>query len=421
MSKQLAEIARLATEAQDLAEVDGSLRDTANRIEEAFHAGFSPDDIWESQYRTLDVFEGHPLLGNSIVVLDKKAGVKQQVVYTDTGEAIEFAPRAEWVPVELTYQFVSATSEADLLRGETSDDELSEAGVTIAESDGYAMEITEQGDIIAGGSKPLIMTIRPVKAGWGNPRDNHYYPLDMLEGGFAPAYDGVKMYETNHVNSETNNRNWVSTYMETQAVDGVGPIGMVGVHDPAFAQKVLNLQELGLLEKLECSIRGPGKATPFEKDGRKGKSITELAEGQSIDWVSRGGAGGQALPLAESEKGTMEKQKEEEQEKQPAQAAEAKSVTISEKDAASIIDAAATLPDVSKAHLKERIYETADDVTRAVEEHIPYVKALTKGGQPVGQNAQAPPAPAQEDRAAELEKSYAQIEERFGLTVPQGG
>ena len=421
MSEQLAEIARLAKEALGVAEVDGSLRDTANRIEEAFHAGFSPDDVWEGPYRVRDVFADHPLLGNSIVVLDKKAGVLQAATYTDTGEAVEFAPRAEWQPVELTYQFTGAASESD----PPADGELSESGVSIAEFDGRAMEITEQGDIATGGNKPLIMTIRPIKAGWGNSRDNHYYPIDMLEAGFASAYDGVKMFETNHIDAETNNRNWVSTYMETQEVDGVGPVGKVGVHDPGFAQKVLNLQELGLLEKLECSIRGPGKGAPFEKDGRKGKSITELASGHSIDWVPKGGAGGQALPLAESEEGAMtEKEKEQEQE-QPTKAAEveptpAAPVTISEQDAVNIIDAAATLPDVTKAMLKTQVYETAEQVAQAVEGQIAYVKALTGSGQPVGQTNQPPPPATQEDRTEQLNESYARIEARYGMAQPQG-
>lgn len=424
MLKHLSEIARLADEAQGLAEVDGSLRDTANRIEEAFHAGFSPDDIWEGPYRVRDVFADHPVLGDSIVVLDKKAGVLQAATYTDTGEAVEFAPRAEWEPVELTYQFIAVTSEADA-PDETTDDELQESDIDIAEFDGCAMEITEQGDIATGGSKPLIMTIRPIKAGWGNLRDNHYYPLDMLEGNFATAYDGVKMFETNHVNSEINNRNWVSTYMETQVIDGVGPVGKVGVHDPGFAQKVLNLQELGLLEKLECSIRGPAKATPFKKDGREGKGITELAPGHSIDWVSKGGAGGQALPLAESEEGTMNKKKKDQEQEQPTKTTEvapteAALVTISEKDAGDIIDAAAMLPDISKVLLKEQVYETAEEVAQAVERQVAYVKELTDGGQPVGQTDQATPPATQEDRTELLNEGYARIEAQFGLTELQG-
>ena len=119
-----------------------------------------------------------------------------------------------------------------------------------------------------------------------------------------------------------------------------------------------------------------------------------------------------------------EKEKEQEKE-QPTKAAEveptpAAPVTISEQDAVNIIDAAATLPDVTKALLKTQAYETAEEVAQAVEAQIAYVKALTGSGQPVGQTNQPPPPATQEDRTEQLNESYARIEARYGMAQPQG-
>lgn len=422
MLKHLSEITRLATEAQDLAEVDGSLRDTANRIEEAFHAGFSPDDIWESQYRTLDVFEGHPLLDNSIIVLDKKAGVKLQAVYTDTGEAVEFAPRAEWQPVELTYQFVSATAEADLLRGETPADELSESADFALPVSVLGIAENETGDGLT------YLDVLPIGPGWGNKKNNHYYSPELV-AEIAPMWEGAKQYATDHRESEKSVLTEVSEIVKspagfTEGVKGVPdgtPYARAVILREDFAEIVINRAKAGILENLHCSILASGTARKgFELDGRKGKLVESITQVHAVDWVRKAGARGRALAIAESEEETMSDKKELKQ-KEPTQAAEAELVTISEEDAASIIDAAATLPDVSRTHLKERTYATAAEVAQAVEDHIAYVKELTGGGEPVGQNAQAPPEPVQEDRTAALEESLTQIEQQFGLIVPQGG
>jgi hypothetical protein len=52
---------------------------------------------------------------------------------------------------------------------------------------------------------------------------------------------------------------------------------------------------------LNVSIQASGTAKPFELDGRKGKIVETInPEGANVDWVTRAGAGGHALRLAES-------------------------------------------------------------------------------------------------------------------------
>jgi hypothetical protein len=150
----------------------------------------------------------------------------------------------------------------------------------------------------------LRMDIAIIRPGWGNKVDNHYYSAEMLRN-CAQNFSGAKMYETDHVQSEKNTRTWVSTITDIVGYTEDGaPIGRVAIHDPNFAERVRNLNKAGLLSKMECSIYASGKAASgFELDGRKGKQVLEISDVSSVDWVTKAGAGGRALALAESDGG----------------------------------------------------------------------------------------------------------------------
>lgn len=417
----LNEIAQLTSTAQGLAEVDGSLRDMANRIEEAFHAAYSPEDIWEGPYRVRDVFADHPLLGNSIVVLDKKAGALQAATYTDTGEAVEFAPRAEWQPVELTYQFVNTTAEAEV----QDTDELSESADFALPISVLGIAENESGDGLT------YIDLLPIGPGWGNGRDNHYYSAELV-AEIAPMWTGAKQYATDHRQSEKSVLTEVSEIVKSPAgvTEGVKdvpdgtPYARAVILRDDFAEIVRNRDKAGILENLHCSILASGTARKgFELDGRKGKLVESITQVQAVDWVTRAGARGRALAIAESEEGTMtEKQKEKERELE-----EAESVTVEEGDQdaetqeqeaapefLSEADVIALIPETAPPEMKARILgrQYSDDLSarEAVTAELNYLMAVTGSGKPVmaGSNPQAAPVVnVSELAAAQAERQIA--------------
>jgi hypothetical protein len=147
---------------------------------------------------------------------------------------------------------------------------------------------------------PLHLDVAIIEPGWGNKRDNHYYPKEVLERD-AEVFAGVKMFESDHRQMEKSTRTWVSTVTGIEGfTDDGAPIGRVSVHDRNFAERLLALDADGLLDKMECSILAGGKAKRGEVDGKKAKIVEAITSAESVDWVTRAGAGGRALALAES-------------------------------------------------------------------------------------------------------------------------
>lgn len=223
------------------------------------------------------------LFGNTAV--DMSAGSETGDIAGETGET-EPAGEPEAIAENLAE---SALSGAVLISDPNADDS------SIAEAD----------------SKPLEVAVQIIRPGWGNTRDNHYYPAEMLRRD-AEKFIGAKMYETDHREDEKSTRTWVSTVKEiTGFTDDGAPIANVIVHDPSFGERIRNLNTAGMLDRMECSILANGKAKGgFEKDGRKGKVVEAITDVSSVDWVTRAGAGGKALSLAENEPGTQDPETE---------------------------------------------------------------------------------------------------------------
>ena len=148
---------------------------------------------------------------------------------------------------------------------------------------------------------PLLVDVALIEPGPGNSRDKNYYTREMLKRDSA-IFEGCKMCETEHIESETNSKNWVSTVLEVgdRFTESGAPVASVGVHDPTFAQKLINLKHLGILEKMHCSIVAGGFAKEGEINGEKYNVVTSLTEAHSVDWVYRHGAGGRALNYKEN-------------------------------------------------------------------------------------------------------------------------
>lgn len=196
---------------------------------------------------------------------------------------------------------VQPVAEGDALAGVAGTVEGEPAIQEVAESVmGHATTLREAAE---GSDDVLYLDVELIQPGWGNPRDNHYYPAETLRKA-APLFAGVKMFETDHDAKARSNRTWASTIVGVKGFSESGaPIAQVAVHDPEFARKARNLHKLGLLEKLECSLLGKGMARPYREGERTGSLIQELTQVATVEWVSRAGAGGHATGIAESDKG----------------------------------------------------------------------------------------------------------------------
>ena len=261
---------------------------------------------------------------------------------------------------------------------------------------GHVMGLTEARPVLPDSVVPLHLEAVLIEPGWGNAKDGHWYPREVLERD-ASVFAGVKMYETDHRQGEKSTRTWVSTVKEIKGFTSDGaPIGMISVHDRNFAERLLALDADGLLEKMECSILAGGTAKHGKRDGKKAKIVESITEADSVDWVTRAGAGGRALALAESEGGTMDELETETVETEEIEevaisedAPEAPAPVLSKEKVAEKLDET-NLPKASKARLSEVDYADGPALEDAIKGEIAYVKELTKSGQPFGMNSEPP-------------------------------
>lgn len=172
---------------------------------------------------------------------------------------------------------------------------------------GHALRLVEDDPAISppvGGSiVPMAVDVAFIEPGWGNEHDKHYYPAEVLKRD-AHVFEGAKMYETDHRQQEKSTRTWVSTISTISGFTETGaPVARVIVHDEDFAKRLKALSEAAMLEKMECSILALGEAKKGKVDGKEANIVERITEAQSVDWVTRAGAGGRALKLTEGESG----------------------------------------------------------------------------------------------------------------------
>lgn len=334
---------------------------------------------------------------------------------------------------ELAGEFIQLVGEA---MGQARSEESAVLPGELAEVDleenagGHAIKLVEAA--AGNGSGPLILEVAVIEPGWGNKRDAHYYPAEMLEK-HAGVFSGVKMYATDHRPEERSVRTEVSEILECPAgfTESGAPIAKVGVFDETFAQNVRNRDRLGTLNNLHCSILASGMAKEGEVDGKKGKIVESITEAYSVDWVTRAGAGGHALRIAESEVNMpndheiQEQAPREEAPEEEVQAAEAQPVTIeeSDQDAETEVEeqepeqeatalseaeikailAESNLPAVAKNRMAQARFENEEAVREAITREIAYLKEVTGSGKPFAQGTSSEPEPAQMSEAERTE------------------
>lgn len=295
--------------------------------------------------------------------------------------------------------------------------------------------ITELSETESG---PLRAMVRIIKPGWGNKRNNHYYPKDVLQRD-AYQFVGAKMYETDHNPQEKSTRTWVSTIEDIVGFDNGAPLAKVAVHDEGFAERLRNLSSLNMLEKMECSIYANGLAkSGFKLDGREGKQVEAITGVSSVDWVTRAGAGGAAVSLIENddkENGMTEEidvKNEDVQEvdarDEAAQEEAVEEVEITESEA-ELVEEKQGFMDVSK--IKDVLSETdlpkyaqtrlaysgrftsEEEVREAAQAELEYIKAVTRSGKPFGMNKQAEKKPENKNMFAEADNEKNELAREF--------
>jgi DNA-directed RNA polymerase subunit RPC12/RpoP len=305
----------------------------------------------------------------------------------------------------LSDEFIGLISEklkAEAAEAEEAIKELQEFNLCESES-GAAIALEE-----ANGADPLKLRVAVIEPGWGNLRDRHFYPAEMLKRD-AHVFEGVKMYTTDHRPEEKSVRTEVSQVLKCPVgfTETGAPIALVGVFDDAFASSIRNRAALGTLDSLHCSILARGTTKTGEIGGKKANVVEAITSARSLDWITQAGAGGRALTLSESastggETMTDEKEKAKETETKET---EVKETTLAEgeKDkgkpeapkpeapqplAETEVEQALAetkLPEAFKKALKVGQYESADALKAAIEEAVAGVKNLTGSGQVFGQ------------------------------------
>jgi len=321
-----------------------------------------------------------------------------------------------------------------------------------------AVELQEQ-DAPVNRRDSLKLTFRLIKPGFGNAADGHYYSADVLkEAADAGLFDGAKMYASDHRPEER------SVLTEVAVIDRVirfdedgSPIALATIFDPNLAESTRNRAKDGLLSTLECSILGQGKAKKGKVGEREANIVESITAIHSVDLVSRAGAGGRALEIAESDSGgenvTEDKNEIEEvaegtqvvtlREDDPETDTEQPEVTAQddepeaektdeaddgqdedeteeEQDALTVesvtgLLAESGLGEDARRLLAARPYQTEQEVTDAIGEMTAMIKRLTGSGQPFAQGASDPVAVKARTPEEEV-KSYRAIKEKWGST-----
>jgi len=346
------------------------------------------------------------------------------------------AVRKEIEDVRTALRRTWADLEADGGKAEEADGETSTEAATPPEQEATTTEtfaesaegitLLSEGALPADGMGPLTLKVKLIEPGFGNKRDGHYYPAEMLRRD-SHVFEGAKMFETDHREGEKSTRTWVSTVRKVTGYSDTGaPIAEVVVHDPSFAQRVRNLATSSLLDSMACSILASGNVKRGKVGGEDARIVEAITDAQAVDWVTRAGAGGQALAImseAQSEPeptngGTAMNEVEQQepavtpepvQEKEPEPVVE----RLSETDAAAVL-AEAQCNDAIKERLAQGSYANADALRAAIVAEVEYLKRVTGAGKvtDLGETAKAQPKKV---TLAEVEDRVQKVNQKWGF------
>ena len=275
---------------------------------------------------------------------------------------------------------------------------------------------------------PVLVNFAIIKPGHGNTRDKNYYPAETLEAA-GPLFEDVDIFVTNHDATEKKEATKVGRFRTAGILSEAGLCSQAIIYDPDQAEKTRNRADAGELGTLHCSIAATGMGKAGTIDGQEVTVVESITEVHSVDLVSRHGAGGRAISLAETDGGNMdEKAKKDEKEDLEAQDVEAQETEVVE---VAIVESDAEPEDAPVVHVEAtrviellaesdldgsahkwvlgQIYQTEEAVTQAIAEMGTFIADMTPAGQPfaLGENAVAtiadvPEPETDEERGARL-------------------
>lgn len=179
-------------------------------------------------------------------------------------------------------------------------DEPEESQVSEVELDlAPIVPIQEAGTV----SKDGEISIKVIQPGQGS---TGYYPAEMIQrDGPKVATKGLHMYWNHPTVSEAKERpersldDLAATFTTDATYDAQGPAGP-GLYAKAKVAERFRGAVNDLAEHIGVSIRGSGRLAEREIDGETRKVVEELTALESVDFVTKPGAGGRIVSLFEA-------------------------------------------------------------------------------------------------------------------------
>lgn len=292
------------------------------------------------------------------------------------------------------------------------------------------VEILNEGAIAEDGEGPLVLKVKLIEPGLGHKHQEgfrHLYPKEVIKRD-AHVFDGAKMFETDHIQGEKSTRTWVSDVRKVVGFSDTGaPIAEVVVHHPGFAKHVRNLAQSkdaegrSMLTHLACSILADGRARAGKFEGQDVKIVEAITDAHAVDWVTRAGAGGQALAImseAQSEpdkEGSQTMQEDVKQEPaatpEPVQEKAVVVERLSEADVQAVLGEA-QIGEVVKGRLSKGTYANAEALKQAIADEVAYLKEVTGSGKVTNLGGAEKPKPV---TLAEVEERVKRVNEKWGF------
>jgi len=165
----------------------------------------------------------------------------------------------------------------------------------------------ESAIVETGRRAPVVIDFQVMKPGPGNKRDNRYYPADVVERDIH-VFDEADVFATDHKETERSERTKVGKVLQVPVrfTEHRAPVARVLIYDPRQAEKARNRADAGALDTLECSIFGSGRVKKGKVGDQEYSIVEAITQGKYLELVSKAGAGGHALNLAESGGDVME-------------------------------------------------------------------------------------------------------------------
>jgi hypothetical protein len=176
------------------------------------------------------------------------------------------------------------------------------------ESDTSTLERVDVVEASSGGvrkgDKPSLVTVDIIRSGW-NKSGSRYYPAEVLERDIPVIYPaGCHMYIDHPSHTEAEDRpersltGLAAVFDTTPYAVREGDQTVMRVTARVYSRWREFLTEAA--GDIGVSINGSGDGSITDREGRTGLVLERLTHGQSVDFVTKPGAGGRIVALLES-------------------------------------------------------------------------------------------------------------------------